>query len=346
MKLIKPFVLLVAVAVAIAVFSTTAFGDRSPSHELAQQHQTGLNVLHRDRIQKRRQHSTISGRASSGYADAVCKGTKLLRAMGATIGDAPGEDWAPDDLAKWGFTHKRPEAPFPTTKEQARKWKIRKAFHKLNLDHGGPMYVHRIWHQQPDLKDAEGRRVGPEDQVYLADSKTYRMTGAFNQVTVDHKTGAMYATFMSSPREAAKKTWKLGAGVEPKSEELPQLRMFSDIMWGAWKSDPVSAGSITIIPSVKYYFSIDIQNQETLDVIDLALESVKQYTTEKWPGNTFGMDSEAGKALLGTPNGRVIGYFLAQHKAELGQKTVTKVTAFTSSEYDTVLAFYVDDIPA
>jgi hypothetical protein len=45
----------------------------------------------------------------------------------------------------------------------------------------------------------------------------------------------------------------------------------------------------------------------------------------------FSMDTDAGKALLGSPNGRGVGYLLAQHKSTFGAKgTVNKVTFFCS----------------
>jgi hypothetical protein len=44
------------------------------------------------------------------------------------------------------------------------------------------------------------------------------------------------------------------------------------------------------------------------------------------------MDTDAGKALLGSPNGRGVGYLLAEHKATFGQATVNKVTFYCAGE--------------
>jgi hypothetical protein len=42
------------------------------------------------------------------------------------------------------------------------------------------------------------------------------------------------------------------------------------------------------------------------------------------------MTTEGGRAILGSPNGKGIGYFLSQHKDQLGVKTVESVTVFTT----------------
>jgi hypothetical protein len=42
------------------------------------------------------------------------------------------------------------------------------------------------------------------------------------------------------------------------------------------------------------------------------------------------MTTEGGQAILGSPNGKGIGFFLSQHKDQLGVKTVESVTVFTT----------------
>lgn len=47
----------------------------------------------------------------------------------------------------------------------------------------------------------------------------------------------------------------------------------------------------------------------------------------------WNMDTDAGKALLGSPNGRGVGYLLAQHKSTFGAATtVNKVTFFCTGD--------------
>jgi hypothetical protein len=56
-------------------------------------------------------------------------------------------------------------------------------------------------------------------------------------------------------------------------------------------------------------------------------------TPDGWPRRDFGMDSEAGKALLGIPVGRWAEYFLMQHKKQLGgNRYISKARVFVSEK--------------
>ncbi|KAF1363659.1 hypothetical protein EJ07DRAFT_152443 [Lizonia empirigonia] len=45
-----------------------------------------------------------------------------------------------------------------------------------------------------------------------------------------------------------------------------------------------------------------------------------------WPGWTFESDTEAARALLGTPNGAGVAWLLGQHEALFGRRTVARMT--------------------
>ena len=51
-------------------------------------------------------------------------------------------------------------------------------------------------------------------------------------------------------------------------------------------------------------------------------------------GQTFTADSDEGKALIGTPHGVGIGWFMWQHRGDqqLGKKTFNKVTVFKTTD--------------
>jgi hypothetical protein len=58
------------------------------------------------------------------------------------------------------------------------------------------------------------------------------------------------------------------------------------------------------------------------------------------------MDSDSGKALLGSPIGRWAGYFLMQHKRQLGAgKFISKVRLFASEKAGSFpyMLFYVEN---
>lgn len=71
-------------------------------------------------------------------------------------------------------------------------------------------------------------------------------------------------------------------------------------------------------------------NEKTLEIGREALKkSGKPFNA--WPGRaTWKIHEPEAQALLATPNGRGIAWFLAQHKEQLGRKVVTEVSAFAS----------------
>jgi hypothetical protein len=70
---------------------------------------------------------------------------------------------------------------------------------------------------------------------------------------------------------------------------------------------------------------------------------------EGWPGHEFSIDTDAGKALLGSPVGRWAGYFLMQHKWQLGgNKYISKLRVFKSEKEGNwpYFLFYVEGAAA
>jgi hypothetical protein len=58
----------------------------------------------------------------------------------------------------------------------------------------------------------------------------------------------------------------------------------------------------------------------------MARHGLAQYPI--WPGTTFDMECEEGRAILGTPNGAGTAWLLIQHKKQLGDRRIEKVTIF------------------
>lgn len=118
---------------------------------------------------------------------------------------------------------------------------------------------------------------------------------------------------------------------------LPKLQAWSDAAFLSWKSRGGGA-------NLRYVFSMSIMNQQFPFIIGRALHEVKKRKDASdfseydecskflWGNRAeFNLDTDAGKALLGSPNGRGVGYLLAQHKSTFGAKgTVNKVTFFCS----------------
>ncbi|KAL4977185.1 hypothetical protein BDW66DRAFT_133004 [Aspergillus desertorum] len=60
-------------------------------------------------------------------------------------------------------------------------------------------------------------------------------------------------------------------------------------------------------------------------------------------GRTFRPGSQGYYALLNTPNGFGIAWFLIQHKAKLGVKTVSEITVF-GADGERSLYFKIDSV--
>ncbi|PSN67639.1 hypothetical protein BS50DRAFT_664959 [Corynespora cassiicola Philippines] len=167
-----------------------------------------------------------------------------------------------------------------------------------------------------------------QDQTYEADGRTYPSTGGYFILAVDPK-GAIYAISRMSPESVAKNY---------KREDLPKLRSSSDIMWGAWQG----AGSGN--KDIKYFFALYVVNQDTRGIILRALGNRKK-TLALWPGIDFDMESDEGKALMGSPNGIGIGYLLIQRKPELGTKFISKVRVWKQEPFENFahMLFYIEE---
>ena len=94
--------------------------------------------------------------------------------------------------------------------------------------------------------------------------------------------------------------------------------------------------------NLRYVFRMQISNADTESIVKRVMGDV---ATSVWPGKTFRMTTDEGKALLGTPHGSGIAWLLAQHKKQLGLKTVDEVTVYRlTTGQPTSLCFALRDI--
>ncbi|KAJ4312391.1 hypothetical protein N0V94_007458 [Neodidymelliopsis sp. IMI 364377] len=159
---------------------------------------------------------------------------------------------------------------------------------------------------------------GIDDQTYKVGSTTYRATAGYYKFGINTSTGAIFAIDRQAPQ-----TTGIKYRTPPIAREgLPSLQRYSDVAWLFWAKHAASTKKL------KYFLSLAISNEETQRAVRRALQSVKADYCP-WPGTTFSVDSEAGRALLGSPNGRAHGYFLAQHKPQLGGNMyISKIQVF------------------
>jgi len=87
--------------------------------------------------------------------------------------------------------------------------------------------------------------------------------------------------------------------------------------------------------ALKYVWRVNIFNPETYGIALEALQ--RKYNEEPTTlGRRFSVDDEEGKAILGTAHGAGVAYLLAQHKEQMGMKTMRGVYVFQSPEKENV----------
>ena len=146
--------------------------------------------------------------------------------------------------------------------------------------------------------------------------------------------------YKASHDEASKRPW-------PKDAPLPKLKQWSDIVSLTW----IDLASAEQAKNLRWVFQRTIRNDETQDVIGHICKKRKvgqerpkgskmgsTWQAPVWPGlvvHSSGASDEKEAnhftALLGTPNGNGIVWLLAQHKEQLGQKTVKSIRVWSDS---------------
>lgn len=116
--------------------------------------------------------------------------------------------------------------------------------------------------------------------------------------------------------------WYQTRGEKPQRQ--PPLSAWSDVTFLTWSR---FARNKKELRNIKYFFRWHIVNTNTKFIISEALKRTGQ-TLSKWPGTEFSMTSEEGKAILGTPNGGGVAWFIVDHKDDFGVKTVKSVRVF------------------
>lgn len=179
-------------------------------------------------------------------------------------------------------------------------------------------------------------------RVLVPDADNPQATKAHYEFGISRAGGALYGFFLDSPVYAAAVLW-YNNRKPAEAAKLPALRAFSDLLWGYWsKNNPD-------IKNVRFFFMMGISNDQTNALIATCLHNRKE-TLKEWPGVDFDTNSDEGHALVGSPNGAAFAYFLMQHKAELGHKTISKVTVFRAETDDDLafmdphLVFHVEDV--
>ncbi|KAF2736416.1 hypothetical protein EJ04DRAFT_562469 [Polyplosphaeria fusca] len=263
------------------------------------------------------------------FQDCACKGDRFLKMMKLT--DAKAGQLMPKpmdsiessfldyaDLKKWGWDW----VPFDTW--DFKSYDIVEALKGLGLDpkktsDGGRFFGQ---HYEHDLGEVEinGKKYPPTHGMYIT--------------LFDKEDGFILGLSKYSPSH-------MGPLQHPPVNVFPDLQRWSDIAFLQWQQ--LMGNNVG---NVKYIMSWSIDNPACKTVMKKAFEKTGAVLAP-WPGVTYGMDSEEGKALLGCPNGVGIGWFLVQHKKQLGNTIVEKIVVFQdgTKEKKPGFIYFIKDEP-
>ncbi|KAH6639025.1 hypothetical protein C7974DRAFT_387722 [Boeremia exigua] len=185
------------------------------------------------------------------------------------------------------------------------------------------------------------------DGKYEVDGKAYRTTGAYAHIGVNARDGVVSFMNVRSADTAAISNWQVA---QPADAEMPRLRKISDITWAFWRRAHADGAGLS---NINKFLVHDIINSQTIRLMQMALQRYEVPEGQerlkripKWPGLELGIETPGALAMLGSPNGLAVGYFLAQHKTQLGgNKHVHKVTIWKDDEGDEQMLFWVKDAP-
>lgn len=171
-------------------------------------------------------------------------------------------------------------------------------------------------HGARNARDEQGQPFPLNEQTYMAYGKRYQVTGARAKFGVQDKAGAIMVNIAVSPASAFRQLY----GRDARPDELPQLRSLSDLLWAGWIRGSNPHVGNPNPANLNYMFMMWVINEETLSIMKRALKAKGKDKYSVWPGDDFSTREPEGQALLGSPNGKPMGYLVNQRKQDMGVK--------------------------
>ncbi|KAL9611048.1 MAG: hypothetical protein Q9167_004295 [Letrouitia subvulpina] len=269
-------------------------------------------------------------RAALTFRDAVCKGSKLLEQIYAsspnaspfTFDDLEDNGWSlyPDDDPRFEL-----DSPDVFEAMQERGISIE--------DEDNPRVDARL--DRPFRNSAGAEITPPTEEVRpkleVDDSEVG--SGGFYYQRYNVRSGTIIAEFNYGPRYLAIENDPTLTG-QALQEAIPHMNKWSDVTWAVWSH--YAGGSAS---TLRYIFRVNVVTEDTKAIINLAndLEPGPELDLP-WPGRTFDMSSDEGKALLGTPHGVGIAYLIISGLSVLGRR-VPLVTTFSDIDNNYFMIF-------
>ncbi|KAL8782272.1 MAG: hypothetical protein Q9213_005546, partial [Squamulea squamosa] len=132
---------------------------------------------------------------------------------------------------------------------------------------------------------------------------------------------AIIVSNIRSPLAEVRRRFEFAGETVPSSQDIndkyiPPLARWSDVTWTMWKEK--GGGN-----DLQYIGHDFIANPKTESVMDYIFEQAgKGDDPPEFPGLEFGMDSDEGRALLGTPNGIGAARLLIDRASQLGRRDI------------------------
>ncbi|KAI6866265.1 hypothetical protein KC343_g1388 [Hortaea werneckii] len=136
--------------------------------------------------------------------------------------------------------------------------------------------------------------------------------------------------------------------------EIVPLKQWSDVTflqyWEYCKQHSTETSTFeACLKDLRGIIRANVVSAKTRDIANEALQKSGKVLATWDKRATWTIDEEAAQALLATPNGQGVAWFLAQHKAQLGRKVVTEVSMFSKPEGlsgNLNLFFKIEDHPS
>ncbi|KAL8938122.1 MAG: hypothetical protein Q9216_004061 [Gyalolechia sp. 2 TL-2023] len=327
------------------IFNSSSAPNHAHAHAHAHvvHHYTPLkhSHLHRPHVKRAR---TLT------YHDAVCKGQKLNQQI-QEVHDgkrAPGRDFGDKDIDNGWSKQIFPRAIPETFDEPFRA--IGKTLPNIGEripEIGETVHIDLV--QDKGFKNSNGKKMKVREiDTHLPPVRRWRGKTTAKEahaIPMKNNLGAHYEIFYipswnaiisadtRSPRYQVQENFDYKISTDNINKQVPPLNRQSDAMWALWKS-------VTPAPkNLRYICRNAITNEDTRGVMSDIFRKGPTGQPVRWPGLTFGVDTEEGQALLGTPNGLAAAYILMDRGKELGRRQVSVTIAASADPTEPELGY-------
>ncbi|CAK1364152.1 hypothetical protein CB0940_03902 [Cercospora beticola] len=132
-------------------------------------------------------------------------------------------------------------------------------------------------------------------------------------------------------------------------EQIVPLQRWSDVAWltyNHWLEFNIQQARPTKLLEhvIRYHIKTPAVKTMLQDITGTDVEHVGT-----WPGRSYPILTSEALAILGLPHGKGVGWFLAQHKLNLGVRTVDRINVFNCPKFpdgDAQWCIYMHIVPA